>query len=866
MTNDKHIPTGKERRISSFENIEKAVFKRKYEHFKSLLSNNNQALSLINELDDILLQHLPFDFDEVMSLCERLISIVYDISEDINAISGGEYPELFQATEKIGISILQEFAHKNMPDQTSWTVALEALNRDSHCQAGSKAANLGEILNRVNLPTPRGFAVTTFAAYQFLKQTGLDKLIKDKIKDVDISDTHSLNQACDQIQTGIMNADLPGDLEQAIAGEVADLENRFGAGIRMAVRSSATGEDSDSSFAGQHSTLLNVRSSNIIHAYKEVVASTFNPRAVFYHRSKGYRDIDVIMSVLCLIMVDSLSSGILYSVSPIKDENNDLYINANWGLGVSVVDGSMPTDFWQYSRTGKRVVRQEISLKKQMLVMDQDQGIIITSVPDNLQQEPCVNENQMEILADYGLRLEKHFGWPVDMEWTIDQTGKVLILQSRPLTRILQEQKTSQDQSLEDTSGHTLILQGGMTASSGTVSGPACIVDSEQNLASVPRGAVLIADHTSPGLVSVMSRIAGIITDVGSVTGHMASVAREFHIPTLVGTGNATQTIPDQEVITLDATHKKVYHGIVHGLLKAEKKSVNLMKDSPIFRLVRKNIKKIVPLTLIDPHQDNFSARGCTTLHDIVRFSHEMAMQHMFKLGQDIPLGKYRAVQLKTRLPVNIYILDLGGGLDITPGDAQATLEGISSIPFRALLKGMTHEKVPWAGPAGIDISRHVQDPEKQLDKYYNAGGKSGIPSYAIVSGEYLNFNARPGYHFITLDVYCSDQINDNYITFVFKGGAAEKNLRVKRAALIASILKRIGFRVEQKGDMVRAEMKKYDIPRLEEKLDYIGRLLGSVRFLDMVLRDDEDISWYTDEFLRGNYSFADPHTKERSR
>ena len=840
---------------TAFNNIEETAFKRKYECFKSLLQNNNKALSLINNLEDIILEHRRFHYDEIVWLCQELISTVYDITEDINTISGGKYPELFNSVEKIGNSILREYLKKTIPDRTGCTIPLTALCRDNHDQVGNKAANLGEIFNRVNLPTPRGFAITAFASHQFLSRTGLDIIISHKIKGIDITDTEELNLACDEIKSTIMASALPEELEKCILNEVAELENEFGPCIRLAVRSSATGEDSESSsFAGQHNTLLNVDTDGVISAYKDVVASTFNPRAVFYHRSKGYRDIDVIMSVLCLIMVDSLSSGVLYSVSPTRGKDDDIYISANWGLGVSIVDGSMPTDFWQYSRTEKRIVHKEIPFKSEMLVMDPAQGITRADVPGDYRQRPCLDEQQMTTLIDYGLRLERHFGWPVDMEWTVDRKGKVFILQARPLKRIIQEEQVPLDQRPADTSGYAVICEGGMTAFSGTVSGPAYHVESEYNLGAIPEGAILVADHTSPLLVSSMSRIAGIITDVGSVAGHMSSVAREFQIPALVGTGNATKVIPNYEMITLDASEKKVYSGVVHGLLKKEKKSVNLMKDSPVHRLVSKNLKKVVPLTLIDPKKENFSPQGCSTLHDIVRFAHEMAMQSMFSLGENISPEKFKTIRLKTELPLTIYILDLGGGLDMGEQRPEATAEDISSVPFKTLLRGMSNKEVRWTGPIGIDFSRHASKTENGV------GGRAGgspSPSYAIISGEYLNFNGRSGYHFVTLDAYCSDHINDNYITFSFKGGAADAGPRIRRAVLISSVLKKLGFRVDQKGDMVRAEMKKYDRKRMETKIDYIGRLLGSVRLLDMVLTDDQDISWYVEEFLRGNYVFA---------
>lgn len=836
---------------TGFESIEDAAFKRKYEYFKSLLINNNKALSMINKLEDIILEHRPFDYDEIVSLSESLISTVYDISEDINAISGGKYPELFSATEKIGISILREFVRKKKLDKSNWTIPLAGISSDRHEQVGGKAANLGEVFNRVNLPTPRGFAITAFSCYQFLKQTGLEKFITNKIKGIDISDTQGLHSLCNEIQARIMEAGLPPDLEKSIMDEVTDLEREFGSGVRMAVRSSATGEDSESSFAGQHSTLLNVSGNNILKAYKEVVASTFNPRAVFYHRSKGYRDVDVLMSVLCLMMVESASSGVLYSASPTDEKDSDIYISANWGLGVSVVDGSMPTDFWKVSKKQGKIVCEEIVCKKQMLVMDEDQGITAANVPQDLQKRPCLSLDQIQTLVSFGMKLEDYFKWTVDMEWTVDSRGQVYVLQSRPLNRALNDALEPEEISAGDTSGHDVILHGGMTASSGAVSGPAYHVESEHNLAGIPEGAIVIASHTSPLLVSVMSKIAGIVTDVGSVTGHMSSVAREFQIPTLVGTKNATEIIPNYDVITLDASGRKIYKGVIPALLNATRTPVNLMKDSPVHKLVKKNLKKIVPLNLIDPKKDNFNPKACTTLHDIVRFAHEMAMRDMFNLGEGIQIGSYKTVRLESTLPFNIYILDMGGGLDIEGEITQTNVQHVTSTPLNSLLQGMSHKDVRWTGsPAG--------SPEKQISTHEEYSLKNHLSSsnYAIISGEYMNFSARLGYHFVTVDAYCSEFINDNYITFSFKGGAADIARRTRRAMLISLILKKIGFRIEQKGDMVKAEIKKYDQQRIMNKIDHIGRLLGSVRLLDMVLTDDENIEWYADQFLKGNYTF----------
>jgi pyruvate,water dikinase len=134
--------------------------------------------------------------------------------------------------------------------------------------------------------------------------------------------------------------------------------------------------------------------------------------------------------------------------------------------------------------------------------------------------------------------------------------------------------------------------------------------------------------------------------------------------------------------------------------------------------------------------------------------------------------------------------------------------------------------------------------------------GRMGAPSYAIAADHYLNFSSRLGYHYATIDTYCGELVNDNYVTFYFKGGAADFGRRERRALMIVNILKHLGFKVEHKADMVRGELKKFHRPAIEEKLDMLGRLLGSVRLLDMVLAEDRQVEWYTEQFIRGNYRF----------
>lgn len=840
--------------------LQKDILDRKYKHFKSLLAENNQALEIITDLEHTFYGDKPFTMAYILAQSEILIGEALNITEDLNALSEGKYPGLFDTAEKIGADILRELESKKKIEQTNLIFPLERLSLENVAEVGGKAGNLGEVFNRVNLPVPHGFAVTAYACQRFMEYNKLPELIESKLKHLDVNDTERLIKVSDEIRSLVLKAELPPDLERAILQATDGLKQRFGPDTRLAVRSSATSEDSEASFAGQHSTVLNVTEENLIHAYKEVAASTFSPRAIFYSRSKGYLDQDVIMSVLCITMINAKVSGVMYTIDPNDSRHAVIMISAAWGLGVGLVDGSIASDFYQINKKDRQIKVFEVARQETSLRPDVRHGLKEESVADELKEKACLNSEQIQMLVDYGLKLERYYGIPLDIEWALDQKNRLYILQARPLKFAAEALLEPMDDSQQQFPNYPILLKGGASASDGVATGLAYVITSDHNLLSIPEGSILIAPQSSPRYVSIMGRVQAIVTDVGSVTGHMPSVAREFRVPMLVGTGSATTTIPHGEEITVDARRRVVYRGRVDELFK-EKKVINPMKGSPTYKAMQSVLKKIAPLNLVDPKQDNFRPDACQTTHDIIRFAHEMSMQEMFRISDDFKAEKNIAVRLRTHLPLNIYVVDLGGGLSVDRAAREAREEDITSVPFNALLKGMTYKDVDWDahrvrldwhGFASIMAESIIRDPQME--------GRFGGPDYAVISPDYLNFNSRVAYHFATIDTYCGPVVNDNYITFYFKGGATDIARRSRRALLIASVLKRLGFKVECKGDMVRAHLEKYDCNLIQEKLDMLGRLLGSVRRLDMFLSDDGQVDWCVDEFFKGNYRFQAGH------
>jgi pyruvate, water dikinase len=837
----------------------------KYRSFKSLLAANNRALELINDLEHHFYQDKPFTLDHIVSQTEALLAEVFTIVEDLNALSEAKYAELFDVAEKIGVKVLADLVRKKTLEKTSLVLPLERLSAENAAAVGGKAANLGEVLNRAHLPVPPGFAVTAYACWHFLEKNSLEQFVQQQLKGLDVNDTERLVAVSRIIQDRIIAADPPQDLQTAVNDASADLQARFGTRLRLAVRSSATSEDGAASFAGQHTTVLNVAPENVIPAYKEVVASTFNPRAIFYRVRKGYSEQDVIMSVACIAMVDAQVSGVLYTVDPNDHRRAVMLISAVWGLAAHAVEGATAGDFYVVDKNSGNILKQEIARQSTQLRTNPDEGVVERPVPAERMAQPCLGTEQIGRLAEYGGLLEKHYRAALDIEWAIDAGGKLFILQARPLqhaSRAPEADSLANAQSAiaHPLPGRTVLLQGGVPACEGTASGLAFVMRSDHRLHHVPEGAIVVVRETSPRYVPLMGRIQAMITDVGSVTGHMASVAREFRIPTLVGTGSGTSTITHGAEITVDAGHAIVYAGRVEALL-ARKPAINPMKDSPIYKAVQTAVQRIAPLNLIDPKKGNFTPQGCQTVHDIIRFAHEMAMQAMFRISDAVQRERSIAIPLRIQLPVNVLIIDLGGGLRPDLAAKEARRQDVTCIPLNALLDGMTHKAVEWnhdvgvswSGFAAIMAQSMVHDPLQE--------GRLGGPSYVLISHHYMNLNSRLGYHFATIDTYCGPVINDNYLTFHFKGGAADIGRRARRAMLLAEILKRLGFKVEQKMDLVRGQMKKYAMDQIVGTLDMLGRLLGAVRLLDMVLADDRQVQWYVEEFFKGNYTFTPPST-----
>lgn len=263
--------------------------------------------------------------------------------------------------------------------------------------------------------------------------------------------------------------------------------------------------------------------------------------------------------------------------------------------------------------------------------------------------------------------------------------------------------------------------------------------------------------------------------------------------------------------------------------------------------------KQIIPLNLTDPGSQDFTQENCKTLHDVTRFAHEYAMREMFLLYESAQFEEKHAYPLKFSVPLDIHVIDLGNGLNNAGIKKYVTPENIISKPFLSLIKGMTAPGIRWAGPLPIDLKGFTNLLMANVVDSNRSDRDLGSRSYAIISDCYLNFFSRLGYHFTRLDAYASDELNNNYINFNFRGGAADPIRRMRRAKVISKVLETLNFSVSHKNDHVLATIRKIPQSSIHSLLIEIGRLMGAVRNVDVTLTNDESIQKFVDAFLSGD-------------
>jgi len=645
--------------------------------------------------------------------------------------------------------------------------------------------------------------------------------------------------------------------EKELGRQLSLIKKKNGKCRNFAVRSSALKEDGKISFAGQYKTVLNVPlfTSKLSSAYKEVLASLFSSNVISYLQKQENFPKKTEMAVGCISMIPATTSGVIYTLNPSTPERDSMVISASWGLGKMVVEGEGPVDQFELSKKPPyKIISRRIVKKEKMYVSLPEGGTALVAVPEEKQEIPCISDSDLARLAQEAVKIENYIKCFQDIEWCIDEQGKIYILQARPLHILLAKKYClTQDLTKAVRNYPVLMKDKGVVACRGIGAGKVFRVKDEKDFNNFPQGAVLLLKHASPRMSKLIPKANAVITDVGSATGHFATIAREFRVPTIVDTIQATQILKTGTEVTVDAEENIIYEGIVKELLKFQLLEESFYEDTPEFRLLRRVLKKVSPLNLTDPQEKNFTPENCRTYHDIIRFAHEMAIREISEsIRLNHPEKEYSAKKLKLSIPLDLILIDIGDGLLPDIQGSSVALEEVICTPLRVLIETLILPGVWQSEPVDMDIEGFMSSFTRTIPP--NIPGAMKIDqNLAIISKDYLNLSLRLGYHFNMIDCNLSDNFNKNYIYFRFVGGVTEITRRSRRAKLISSILEKTDFVVESKGDLVIARTKKMSREDMEKRLQTIGKLIGFTRQLDILLRTDSSIEKYVKLFFEGD-------------
>lgn len=453
-----------------------------------------------------------------------------------------------------------------MSRRSNLVLSLDDLSKEEVGIAGGKGANLGE-MRKAGFPVPDGFVVTTEAFELFARGNDLEKKIGWLLAKIDANNPKKLETYASMIRLIIESSRIPKAIVEEVLAAYDQVCKKAGKRVPVAVRSSATAEDSrDASFAGQQATFLNVsKNDEIIASVKRCWASTYTSRAIYYRLKKGFSMNLFMTAVVVQRQIASQKAGVGFSIHPTTGDRDSVVIESVLGQGEELVSGRVTPDTFTINKRTGMIRERRIAEKKRMKVTNKrGEGLAEVAIPRRLRQAQSLKSSELLELWSLARKLEAHYNHPQDFEWAVEDDGTLYLLQTRPVTVL--GGKPGADEGTSETEAELK----GLGASPGIGVGKARLVLNPNELAKIQKGEILVTKMTTPDYVPAMMKAAGIVTDEGGMTSHAAIVSRELGVPCVVGTGRATKALTQDTLLTVDGTKGLVFRGRVEAEIQGE--------------------------------------------------------------------------------------------------------------------------------------------------------------------------------------------------------------------------------------------------------------------------------------------------------
>ncbi|MGE4551936.1 MAG: PEP-utilizing enzyme [Desulfovibrionaceae bacterium] len=463
------------------------------------------------------------------------------------------------------------------------------------------------------------------------------------------------------------------------------------------------------------------------------------------------------------------------------------------------------------------------------------------------------------LLAELGLAAERALSGPCVLAWVLDEDGGLRLTGVAPVRTAFPDWTEDADTDGGADAGPDaadLLLRGGQIACSGVGAGPVVLVDDDTDPAAVPLGSVGVARTASPALARLAPRLGALLAELGTAASHLATVAREHRVPAVFGLRGAA-ALPEGGMVTVDAEAGEVWRGVAEGLLRQDAVARARQRTDPEFLVLRRLLRFVRPLNLVDPADPGFRPERCRTCHDIIHFAHERAVELLLESNPGLDPARRGGLGAPHRLtgdtPLEMRVLDLGGGLTpaaaARPGDIAP--EDVASRPLRAFLEGLRLPGARREGPGRLGLGdilsgagrtgRALSAPPASLGAGMNL---------ALAAADYANITLRLGYHFSVVDAVVSDRPEHTFVYFRFAGGFAADDRRARRAGLILAVLERLGFRASRQGDLVVGKRRLLEAEAALGVLRVLGALSTYTRQLDTELDSEAEAVRRGREFL----------------
>jgi pyruvate,water dikinase len=771
--------------------------------YQSVLAPYDEAMDLMAEFE--LIEHTNdiVDMDAIKRLYDRLQLAVQKMIVALGDLGDHRCGDLLKIHQQFDRRTTPLFGPALSLPSHPILVSLEDIRADMAPFVGHKAAHLAAIGNALGLPVPRGFVLTAKAFDRFMEDNELPGVIDAYLRDLTVEHAERIDERCEAIRRLILQAPVPHDIEDAIREKLDQWCEEQGESIFTAVRSTAIGEDSEVSFAGQFATLLNVPAKSVIAAYKEVLASKYNPGAILYRLRYGLDDRSTPMAVIVMAMVSSRASGVIYTRNPSRPEQGDLQISAIRGLGEYLMSGDTAPHVLSVCRRTGRITTRHAAQQSHWITTRPEGGTCLEPMPSEDQAHPPIDDATARCLGDWGERLEKHFGAPQDVEWAIDTAQHLYLLQSRSLG--FDGPPPSEPIDVLPLERLPILHAGGRKACSGIVAGRIYHAGPTHS-ETIPADSILVIPKAAPEYAPTVARVRGVIAAKGSAASHLASVAREFGVPMIVDTGPDDGRWIQGQWVTLYADKVTVYAGRIPTIDgRPSQRRPSDPFESPVRRRLRALSNRIT-------HGHRPSADEATplpydvhTLHDLLRLAYRFVMETLHTHRSETE----NAIQVIHWAEDNVA----------TDFNIQSAID--QPTPTRPM--GEAFLNALWAG-----LSRFPQNT--------TAGRRFGIDGYALIADRSMHVTIPFESQRSIVDACRPPNHNADHIRLRVVGGTDPYYKRCLRTRFLAEILEELGFSLRINGALLEASVTSGTVENSRDLLHEIGRLLNFSREMDSAL------------------------------